>query len=63
MARTDEEYDWLNDAFDEKKAAEAQHGMSAHSKRAIGIAAAAVIVVVIALIVVSVTGIADLFSF
>lgn len=63
MARTDEEYDWLEDAFDDKKSAEAPRGMPKSSKRALGIALVAVIVVVVALVIVGLSGAATLFSF
>lgn len=51
MARSeDDNYDWLNDPFDDKKAVE-QRGMSRGSKRALVIAVIAVVIALVALAV------------
>ncbi len=55
MAKKREEYDWLNDPFDEKKAAqEAQQArMSTGSKAALGCGCIAIVIAVAALLVVA----------
>ena len=57
MARKDEEYDWLNDPFDDKKNAEVQTGMSSRSKLALIVAVVVVIVMVIVLVALAMSGI------
>ena len=54
MARNDEEYNWLDDPFDEKKAAQAQQDarMSGRSKLMVGLGCLGLIVVVAVLAVV-----------
>lgn len=55
MAKKREEYDWLNDPFDEKKAAKEaeQARMSTGSKVALGCGCIAIVVAVAALLVVA----------
>ena len=52
MARNDEEYNWLDDPFDEKKAAKEreQAGMSSRSKLLIGAGCLVVVLVLILLV-------------
>lgn len=52
MARNDEEYNWLDDPFDEKKAAKEQQqaSMSSRSKLFIGIGCLAVVLVIALLV-------------
>lgn len=54
MSRKQEEYNWLDDPFDEKKAAKEQQeaGMSGRSKAIVGIGCLAVVLVLIVLAVV-----------
>ena len=56
MARNNEEYNWLDDPFDEKKAAKEQQqaGMSSRSKLFVGIGCLAVIVVIALMVFVGV---------
>ncbi len=51
MAAKHEEYDWLNDPFDEKKAAQEaeQARMSTGTKAALGCGCVAVVLVIVAL--------------
>ncbi len=51
MARNDEEYNWLDDPFDEKKAAKDQQtGMSSRSKIFVGVGCLVVVLVLIVLV-------------
>lgn len=56
MSRKDEEYNWLDDPFDEKKAAKElqQAGMSGRSKAIVGIGCLAVILILIVLVLLGV---------
>lgn len=55
MAKRDEEYNWLDDPFDEKKAAqEQQAGMTGRSKVLVGVGC---LVIVLVLIVLAVLGV------
>lgn len=52
MARNNEEYNWLDDPFDEKKAAKEQQqaGMSSRSKIFVGVGCLIVLLVLIVLV-------------
>ena len=60
MARhgKDSEYDWLDDPFDEKKAA--NQAMGGGSKAAIGIGCLVAVVLFVAIVLISVSGIASI---
>lgn len=62
MARhgKDNEYDWLDDPFDEKKAA--SQAMGGGSKAAIGIGCLVAVVLFVAIIVIGLHGIASIAS-
>ena len=52
MARNDEEYNWLDDPFDEKKAAKDQQqtGMSSRSQIFVGVGCLVVVLVLVVLV-------------
>lgn len=62
MARHEDEYNWLDDPFDEKKAAKEQQqaGMSGRSKLFVGIGC---LVVVLALVLLALMGVSVLGAF
>lgn len=56
MSRKQEEYNWLDDPFDEKKAAKEQQeaGMSGHSKALVGIGCLVIVLILVLMAVVGV---------
>lgn len=58
MARS-EQYDWLDDPFDDKKNAQVKAGMSGGSKLAILLGCVGVLVVVLILVIVMMLGLAS----
>ena len=58
MARK-EQYDWLDDPFDDKKNAQIKAGMSGGSKLAVVLGCAGVLVVILILVVFVVLGLAS----
>ncbi len=63
MARTeDEDYDWLNDSFDDSKNVNEQTSMSSNSKKMIGCAVAIFLVVIVVLIGLGIVQFVSLFT-
>ena len=61
MARRNEEYDWLDDPFNDKKGAQ-QQGMATGTKLALGCGCLAIVAGIVAMLVFALVGVADLAS-
>ncbi|WP_080797324.1 hypothetical protein [Arabiibacter massiliensis] len=60
MARRNDEFDWLDDPFDEKKAARQPEGMSGRAKAAVGCGCLVAVVGFVLLIAFSLVNMADI---